>query len=154
MLMYEPRPDHDNREDHEERDAFHLPGDLDVLDEFGTRGRTRAERALVVIADDRVALATVLVLQEMNLAVDIAMDGDAAVAWARRNEYDVIVCGPDGDAAIDLALRFRMEAPDAKVYLLTAPGDEMTALWILGVELIAPPLDVNTLMSTFWRTVA
>ncbi|MDA1004484.1 MAG: hypothetical protein O3B31_14255 [Chloroflexi bacterium] len=116
--------------------------------------RDRPAKALVVIGDDRIALATVLVLQEMNLAVDISMDGDSAIAWSRRSGYDVIVCGPGGDAAIDLALRFRMSAPDATVYLLTAPEEETAALWVLGVELIAPPLDVNTLMSRFWRTAA
>jgi DNA-binding response OmpR family regulator len=121
--------------------------DLDVFND-------RSGKALVVIGDDRLALATVLVLQEMNLAVDIAIDGDSAVSWSKRAGYDMIVVGPGGDAAIDLALRFRMSAPDAQVFLLTAPGEETTALWVLGVELIAPPLDVNTLVSRFWRAAA
>jgi DNA-binding response OmpR family regulator len=126
-----------------------------MYDEYDEHTRSeQPHRALVVIGDDRVALATVLVLQEMNLAVDIAIDGDSAVAWSKRGGYDVIVCGPGGDAAIDLALRFRISAPDASVYLLTAPGEETTALWVLGVELIAPPLDVNTLVSRFWRAAA
>ena len=51
-----------------------------------------AGSALVVIGDDRVALALVLVLQEMDLAVDVAVDGPAAVEWARRAAYDLIVC--------------------------------------------------------------
>ena len=111
-------------------------------------------RALVVIGENRVALATVLVLQELNLSVDIALDAESAVTWSHRGAYDLIVCGPGGDGAADLAMRFRVSAPGARIFLLTDTEDADSELWMLGVELISPPLDVNTLVSRFWRTAA
>ncbi len=111
-------------------------------------------RALVVIGDDRVALALVLVLQEMDLAVDVAVDGDAAVRWARRAGYDLIVCGP-GDAGVtDLALSFRMADPDARVVLLAGPDSPLATLDMFDIEVVRPPLNVNTLVWRFWPTAA
>jgi hypothetical protein len=117
------------------------------------RNSTEQGRALVVMSDDRVALATVLVLQEMDLRVDVAIDGSAAVGWAGRDEYEVIVCGPDGSAA-DLALRFVEAAPGARVMLLGGAEDSEWELGALGVDVIRPPLNVNTLVSRFWPAAA
>src|SRR5712691_7834404 len=98
-----------------------------AMHDAGDRGPTVQGRALVVMSDDRVALATVLVLQEMNLLVDVAIDGVAAVGWARRDEYELIVCGPDSSAA-DLALRFVDAAPLARVMLLAGADDSAREL--------------------------
>ena len=111
-------------------------------------------RALVVIGNDRVALTLVLVLQEMNLAVDVAVDGEAAVGWARRTDYDVIVCGPGGVETTDLALSFRIAAPQARVVLLAGPDSPLATLDVFDVEVVRPPLNVNTLVWRFWPTAA
>jgi DNA-binding response OmpR family regulator len=113
-----------------------------------------AGRALVVIGDDRVALALVLVLQEMDLGVDVAVDGAAAVEWARRAGYDLIVCGPGGAAATDLALSFRIAAPESRVVLLAGPDSPLATLDVFDVEVVRPPLNVNTLVGRFWPTAA
>jgi DNA-binding response OmpR family regulator len=118
-------------------------------------GRTSpAGRALVVIGNDRITLALVLVLQEMDLSVDVAVDGEAAVGWAQRADYDVIVCGPGGVETTDLALSFRIAAPKARVVLLAGPDSPLATLDVFDVEVVRPPLNVNTLVWRFWPTTA
>jgi DNA-binding response OmpR family regulator len=128
--------------------------DRQGFDDGDSRGQGLSAKALVVISEDRVALATVLVLQELDLAVDIAIDGPAAVVWARRAGYELIVCGPGGHEATDLALAFRVAAPDARIVLLTAPGSLTDALDAFAIEVIRPPLDVNTLVHRLWAAAA
>jgi DNA-binding response OmpR family regulator len=113
--------------------------------------------ALVIVDDERIALATVLVLQEMNFSVDVALDAIPAVKWARRARYEVIVCGPGGNEATSLALRLRNAAPRSRVVLLAgADGlpDDLYDLEGLRVEVVHPPLDVNQLMMRFWPAAA
>ena len=119
------------------------------MDGRPNRGSCGVTRALVVIGDDRVALAIVLVLQEMDLAVDIAVDGAAAVAWARRERYDLVVCGPGHADAADLAVSFRLADPDARVVLIAGADDAPRALDAFDIEVIDAPLDVNALMWSF-----
>ena len=110
------------------------------------RPGTAGAQALVMVSDQRAALAAVLVLQEMGLSVDIAADPAAALSWARMSRYRVVVAAGSADGA-ELALRLRYAAPRAQLIMLadrTAPIEELTAL---GVEVLRPPINVNALVS-------
>lgn len=108
---------------------------------YGTSGS-----ALVVLDDQRSALSTVLVLQEMGLTVDVAADLGAATAWARMARYAVIVCG--GASVEDLvafALRVRASSPLTQILLLGHAGP-IAELDGLGVQVLQPPVNVNALV--------
>ena len=128
-----------------------MPAPESPLPAFGTRGS-----ALVLVADHRAALATVLVLQEMGLSVDIAGDADAALAWVRMANYNVVVFGGDEVAGprtaeaqggpktwVDVARRMRAAAPHAQIMMLSdRPSPDVAAL---GIEVLSPPINVNHL---------
>ncbi len=100
--------------------------------------------ALVLIGDDRAALQTVLLLQEFDMAVDIAEDEAATLAWARRARYQLVVCG--GAARHDLlAMRLLRAAPYAQIAYMsrTTPPRGFSAM---GIATLALPLDVNALV--------
>jgi hypothetical protein len=59
--------------------------------------------ALVAIEDEHAALATVLVLQEIGLVVDIVVDRDRSVEWAAKANYSYLICG--GDDTTDVTVR-------------------------------------------------
>lgn len=100
--------------------------------------------ALVLIGDDRAALQTVLLLQEFGMAVDIAEDEAAALTWARRARYQLVVCGgaPRHDL---LAMRLVRAAPHARVAFMSraTPPRGFPAM---GIATLALPLDVNALV--------
>lgn len=108
---------------------------------FGTLGS-----ALVLVDDERAALATVLVLQEMGQAVDVASDRDAALTWVRLAHYGVIVCGTPADTAAETALRLRFAAPGARVLMLSEPTSHAAELDLMGIEVLQTPISVNTLV--------
>ena len=97
--------------------------------------------ALVLIDDDRAALQTVLLLQEFGIAVDIAEDEAAALTWARRASYQLIVCGaaPHHD---QLALRLLRAAPHAQIVYVSR-DDAPRGFHQIGIETLGLPLDVN-----------
>jgi DNA-binding response OmpR family regulator len=121
------------------------------------QGMGKHGSALVVVDDERIALATVLVLQEMNFSVDVALEPLPAVKWARRARYEVIVCGPGDSDTTRLALRLRNAAPRSRVVLLAGSEglpEDLYDLEGLRVEVVQPPLDVNRLIERFWPAAA
>jgi hypothetical protein len=100
--------------------------------------------ALVFVADDRAALQTVLLLQEFGFTVDVAEDETAAVTWARRAHYALIVCGGVPDHVL-LAMRLFRAAPRARIAYLSRDGGPRSFRSI-GVETLTLPLDVNALV--------
>jgi len=100
--------------------------------------------ALVLIGDDRAALKAVLLFQEFGLAVDLAEDEAAALAWARRARYDLIVCGgaPRHDL---LAIRLLRAAPRARIAYVSA-SKPPRGFPAMGIETLTLPLDVNALV--------
>ena len=117
---------------------------------FGSHGS-----ALVAIEDERAALAAVLVLQEMGLTVDIAADHEAALEWAVRAQYAVVVCGGAAHTRTwDLVVRLRYSAPETRVILLAEPGETLEGLDALGVEVLPSPVDVNMLVERLWPAEA
>ncbi len=97
--------------------------------------------ALVLVGDDRAALQAVLLLQEFGMAVDIAEDEAAALTWARRARYQLVVCGgtPRHDR---LAIRLLRAAPHARIAYLSR-DEAPRRLRAIGIETLKLPLDVN-----------
>jgi hypothetical protein len=118
---------------------------------FGMHGS-----ALVALDDERATLATVLVLQEMGLAVDIAVDRDRSVDWARQAGYSYVVCGGDGDEAgvKDFAAKMRFAVPETRVFLLAGSDFDSSGLEAIGVEVLPSPVEVNSLVERLWPAQA
>lgn len=113
---------------------------------FGGQGS-----ALVVLDDERTTLATVLVLQEMGLTVDIATDREAALERAIRASYSVVVCdGADEPESRDFLIRLRHATPRTRVLWLAPRERTPDGLEELGVEVLTAPVDVNTLVQRLW----
>lgn len=110
---------------------------------FGTRGS-----ALVVVEDTRAAFASVLILQELGMAVDVVVRPEEAVQWLDNARYAVVVCGAAGGLPPELvALQVRYRAPQARVLVLAGATTPQDGLHELGVEVLRPPLSVNDLMT-------
>jgi hypothetical protein len=125
-------------------------GEIVPIPRFGMHGT-----ALVAIEDEHVTLSTVLVLQEMGLAVDIVVDRERSVAWAARAGYTYVVCGGEDDAAVtDYAIRMRHAVPETRVIMIAGPGFEQTNLESIGVEVLTSPVDVNLLVERLWPAQA
>lgn len=118
---------------------------------FGMHGS-----ALVALDDERAALATVLVLQEMGLAVDIAVDRDRSVEWARQAGYSYVVCGGEDDEAgvKDFAAKMRFAVPQTRVLLLAGSDFDSSGLEAIGVEVLPSPVEVNSLVERLWPAQA
>ena len=118
---------------------------------FGMHGS-----ALVVLEDERAALAAVLVLQEMGLAVDIAVDRERSVDWAKQVGYSFVVCGGDDDEAgvRDFAAKMRVAVPQTRVLLLAGADFDSDGMEAIGVEVLPSPVEVNSLMDRLWPTKA
>ena len=129
---------------------------------FG-RGLSAHGSALLCLSDPRAELATMLILQELGLSVDLAADVESAIRWVRQARYQLLVVGgtrapldaPLGVPLGVIALCLRHAAPDARIVVLAdewEPPDGLAPLDIalLGIEVLRPPLDVNALMRGLW----
>ncbi|HJM88725.1 MAG TPA: hypothetical protein QF624_03745 [Dehalococcoidia bacterium] len=111
--------------------------------------------ALVAIDDERAALATVLVLQEMGLVVDIVVDRERSVDWAVKANYSYVFCGGDDSSDVtDYAIRMRLAVPGTHVIALAGPGFDHSELDAAGVEVMPSPIDVNVLVDRLWPAQA
>ncbi|MDA0257050.1 MAG: hypothetical protein O3C25_04830 [Chloroflexi bacterium] len=120
------------------------------------RGSTgRAGSALVILNDYRAALATTLLLQELDFAVDVAVDEEAVLNWVTQARYDLLLCGPGPDRRPEaLAMRLRRATPAARIVMLAPEGSTPADLRPLGIEVLFPPITVNLLMDRLWRAAA
>lgn len=121
-----------------------------MADTDGTRTPTR-DNALVLVEDQRAALAAVLILQEMGYNVDIAVQPEADLDWIRLARYQWIVCSGGGEEgrSSTFATRLRHTAPRSRILLVGADGAPLETLHELGVEVLHAPVDVNMLVDTF-----
>ena len=121
-----------------------------AIDSFGRRGS-----ALVLVEDARISRATVLVLQEMGLTVDVAGEREAALKWLSRANYSVLICGGGALAALSaFVIEVRFRAPQTRVILLADPDFTHDGLDELGVAILPAPVDVNMLVERLWPTTA
>jgi len=107
--------------------------------------------ALVHLDDDRAALQVVLLLQEFGLAVDVVDDAAAALEWAERAHYALMICGGDFSHHL-VAYRAQRAAPETQV-LLMSRYPARASLTRVGVELFALPLDVNAFAAKLHQLV-
>ena len=82
----------------------------------------RTLRLLLIEDSERLRFSLTTGLKKLGFAVDVAADGKAALAFARRNEYDVIVLDllippPDGMTVLQT---LRAEEHPARVLILSA----------------------------------
>jgi DNA-binding response OmpR family regulator len=83
-------------------------------------------RVRVLIAEDELRLADAIArgLRRQGMAVDLARDGDSALAKARVVRYDVLVLDRDlpGVHGDDVCRTVRDERPETGILMLTAAG--------------------------------
>jgi len=106
--------------------------------------------ALVCLSDTRAELATVLILQELGMSVDLASDVESAINWVTRARYHLLVLGGTGIPAAQAALRLRRAAPAARIVVLTDDWEPPEGLTPADVEVLRPPVDVNAMMRSLW----
>lgn len=107
--------------------------------------------ALVALDDERAIHATVLVLQEMGLTVDIVGDLPAALDWLEAADYELVVCAARVRASsLEFARRVRYLARETRLLMFAEPGFDAAGLAELGVELLDAPVDVNHLVERVW----
>jgi len=118
------------------------------MDTHDDDGFGMAGSALVLVEEQRAALAAVLVLQEMGYSVDIAANPQAALSWIQLARYELIVCSGGGDLSRspEFVLRLRYTAPQSRILLLGGPDGPPNAMDALGVEVLRAPMDVNRLV--------
>ena len=119
-----------------------------------TNGSTRG-RALVLVQDRRVALASVLVLQEMQLEVDYATDAEAALDWSRSHNYEVVVYGAEQHVyPEEYVRRLRQTLPFTRILMLAPLWSDAEGLAEAGIEVLQPPVNVNALVGRLWPSAA
>lgn len=124
-------------------------------DEQYEPGMGIAGSALVLVEDQRAALAAVLIAQEMGYSVDIAANPPAALGWIQLARYDLIVCsGGEHTRSPEFVLRLRYTAPQSRIVLLGGADGPLDALAELGIEVMRAPMDVNELVGSLWREAA
>ena len=100
---------------------------------------------MICLSDPRAELATLLILQELGMTVDVVADPADAIRWAQRARYELIIAGGTPIPVETLATYLRRAAPSARIVLLAddwSPSDGD----VPGVEVLHPPLHVNVLM--------
>jgi DNA-binding response OmpR family regulator len=107
--------------------------------------------ALVLVEDQRAALAAVLVLQEMGFSVDIAGQPEAALSWMRAARYDWVVCSGGGEhsRSAEFAMKLRYNAPQSRILVLGGFDTPPDGLGELGVQVMRAPVNVNMLVGCF-----
>jgi DNA-binding response OmpR family regulator len=109
-------------------------------------------RVLVVEDDEEMAEAVAFGLRQTGLAVDVALDGQAGLARARLNDYDVIVLDRDlpgmhGDA---LCAQLVEDECRSRVLMLTAAGmmeDVVDGLALGADDYLPKPFDFPVLVA-------
>lgn len=125
------------------------------MDEQYEPGMGIAGSALVLVEDQRAALAAVLIAQEMGYSVDIAANPQAALSWIQLARYDLIVCsGGDQSRSPEFILRLRYTAPHSRIIVLGGAEGPLDALRELGVEVMHTPMDPNEMVTSLWPAAA
>ena len=126
-----------------------------MQDAFSTPRTGNRGSALVLVEDQRSALASVLLLQEMGFSVDVSAQPDAALSWIRLARYEWIVCsGGDRTSSPDFLLRLRYTTPRARILVIGGSSVPADGLDALGIEVLHGQVNVNTLVSRFAQTAA
>jgi DNA-binding response OmpR family regulator len=109
-------------------------------------------RVLVVEDHERLARALAYGLRQEGLAVDVALDGDEAMAHLGANRYDVVVLDRDlpGVHGDDVCRALAAERSETRVLMLTAAGsvkDRVEGLGLGADDYLAKPFDFAELVA-------
>ena len=109
-------------------------------------------RVLLVEDHARLALTVATGLRRLGMAVDVAFDGDEALAKAAITDYDVIVLDRDlpGVHGDDVCRRLVAEERDCRVLMLTAAGaveDRVDGLRLGADDYLPKPFDASELVA-------
>ncbi|HEY6005736.1 MAG TPA: response regulator [Anaeromyxobacter sp.] len=117
-----------------------------------TQAEPRPARRKVLVVDDQDASAQTLaeVLEMLGHTVEIAMDGPSAVAKARANPPDVVICdiGMPGMSGCDVARALRAAGLAARLLALSgyARPDDVEAAIAAGFDAyVVKPADIDEL---------
>src|SRR5579862_4855809 len=109
-------------------------------------------RVLVIEDDEELAETVAAGLREARMAVDTALDGNAGLARARVNDYDVIVLDRDlpqlhGD---EVCARLVADGGRSRVLMLTAAAETSDLINGLGIgadDYLTKPFDFPVLVA-------
>jgi DNA-binding response OmpR family regulator len=109
-------------------------------------------RLLLVEDHARLAVTVANGLRRLGMAVDVAFDGDEALAKAMITDYDVIVLDRDlpGTHGDEVCRRLVAAEHDGRILMLTAAGtvrDRVEGLRIGADDYLPKPFDVSELVA-------
>ena len=109
-------------------------------------------RVLLVEDHARLALTVATGLRRLGMAVDVAFDGDEALAKAAIADYDVVVLDRDlpGVHGDEVCRRLVAEERDCRVLMLTAAGaveDRVDGLRLGADDYLPKPFDASELVA-------
>ncbi|MCU0619392.1 MAG: response regulator, partial [Gemmatimonadaceae bacterium] len=129
-----------------------------MIDQPAPPTDTPTARILVVDDDESIRVAMARYLRRIGFEVELAANGDDALARLDRERFDAMICdvrmpGLDGAALLGLALeRDRALA----VVMLTAVNDAHTAADLLGrgaAEYLVKPIELRVLQDALLRAL-
>ncbi|HUA46636.1 MAG TPA: response regulator transcription factor [Solirubrobacteraceae bacterium] len=109
-------------------------------------------RVLLVEDHARLALTVATGLRRLGMAVDVAFDGNEALAKTAITEYDVVVLDRDlpGIHGDEVCRRLIAEERDCRVLMLTAAGaveDRVDGLRLGADDYLSKPFDASELVA-------
>jgi DNA-binding response OmpR family regulator len=115
-------------------------------------GGENVMRVLLVEDHARLALTVAMGLRRLGMAVDVAFDGDEALAKTSTTDYDVIVLDRDlpGIHGDEVCRRLVTQERDCRVLMLTAAGtvqDRVDGLRLGADDYLPKPFDAAELVA-------
>jgi DNA-binding response OmpR family regulator len=119
---------------------------------FEPRAGSKLMRVLLVEDHAKLALTVAKGLRRLGMAVDVAFDGEDALAHTAINDYDVVVLDRDlpGIHGDEVCRRLVADGMECRVLMLTAAGtvrDRVEGLRLGADDYLAKPFDASELVA-------
>lgn len=119
-------------------------------------------KAILLVDDDRqLAVTLQWILADQNFMVDVAYDGEEALAKVRANEYDAVICDVmmprlRGDEFYLQALAARAALKDRFIFITGFGADPQINLFLCksGTKYLMKPFPVQTLIDCVKQLLA